>query len=193
VEKWRCLVHKLTPEAVLTQVPEGYTPGDWRAESSGYGSWDFRGGYLGVIYSDWDGLILYTGPSSFHSIRGDTREQAEANAKLMALGPRLVFGLKAALSERDALRKALYEVVPEHVLLKAAGPWVVDTLSEGGLGWKNGTCRLGLVGQVLACAGTLHGDPTYCLLGEDGEGDMPGGEAEADAALVLAGWKLENG
>ena len=187
------MLKKLTPEAVLAQVPEGYTPGDWNASSSGYANWDFKGGYLGVIHADWNAFKkVYTGPSSFHAIRGDTREQAEANAKLMAMGPRLVFALKAALSERDVLRKALIEADPRHELLKVAGPWEPDTTSNGAFGWVNGRCRKDLSGLLVVCTGTLHGDDTWCPLNwASGDGDTPGGEAEADAWLAEQGWRLE--
>lgn len=98
-------------------------------------------------------------------------------------------GMRARI---EALEVALSRAKPDHPLVKIAGPWEPDT-SGGALGWIDGTCRKSPAGVVVAYAGTLHGEPTCGTLdslGWDNSGDIPGGEPEADAALVAEGWTL---
>ena len=66
-----------------------HTPGPWKASSIGYNEWPFEGGYNGKIYAE-GGYCIYQGPASFNALRGRSREEAEANAILIASAPALV-------------------------------------------------------------------------------------------------------
>ena len=71
-----------------------HTPGPWHL--AGNYNWDFKGGYLGEIHAA-NGDKIYAGPANFHSLRGATREQAKANAQLIASAPELLAALEGCL------------------------------------------------------------------------------------------------
>jgi hypothetical protein len=60
-----------------------HTPGPYTARFAPYRGWNYEGGALCDIVSE-AGEEVYAGPASFHSIRGKTRAEAEANALLFA-------------------------------------------------------------------------------------------------------------
>ena len=66
-----------------------YTPGPWLSGKFGYRGWNFEGGFNGAILNG-EGKTIFAGPASFQALRGDTEEQAEANAKLIAAAPELL-------------------------------------------------------------------------------------------------------
>lgn len=81
---------------VLKDTPApsaAHTPGPWLANSRQYEGWNFEGGYLGTIKAA-DGSAIYSGPSSFHSLRGHTEGEAAANARLIAAAPELLGALE---------------------------------------------------------------------------------------------------
>ena len=93
----------------------GHTPGPWTARPNGYREWKFDGGYNGVIEAE-DGSTIYAGPASFKALRGNSPENAAANAALIASAPDL-------LAERDRLREINGELV---AALEAAVSYLED-------------------------------------------------------------------
>lgn len=57
-----------------------HTPEPWVVSAAGYGDWKFEGGFNGTIVGK-DKQVVFAGPSSFKALRGETEEQATANAK----------------------------------------------------------------------------------------------------------------
>jgi hypothetical protein len=69
-----------------------HSPGPWTAKIvPEFGK--FEGGYMGTI-TDANGDFVYSGPADKRSLKGATKEQASANATVMAAAPRMLAALK---------------------------------------------------------------------------------------------------
>ncbi len=85
-----------------------YTKGPWQYGANGYSRWPFDGGYNGTITSV-SGQIIYAGPASFCALRGETPEEAEANARLIAAAPELADALKWFIDDIDGTHTKMTE------------------------------------------------------------------------------------
>lgn len=106
-----------------------HTPGPWEVYSKPYEGWKFKGGYLGCITSA-TGKEVYAGPASFYAIRGDTLEEANANALLMAAAPELFDALRDCIVAMDIARDTISPVTAAQVKLHGLNPQTDKILDE---------------------------------------------------------------
>jgi hypothetical protein len=72
-----------------------HTPAPWNI-------FDSRNAYYpGIEGADGKSVIVFGTKDEWHGVRGDNKEQAEANARLIASAPELLEALKALIKDRD--------------------------------------------------------------------------------------------
>ena len=97
------------------------TPRPWKLDTAPYRDWGFVGGFNGRVVGA-DGSYVYAGPSSFHSLGGETKEQANSNAALIVRAVNSHDKLVAALAQAEetlqiALPQARALASPGHPLI----------------------------------------------------------------------------
>jgi len=108
------------------EIKKEYTPGPWRFEPfEGYDPGSF--GVKGFIKSD-NGLI-YSGPGSFNSLRGNSKKEATANAKLIAAAPELAEALLNIENDDNSIPPAILEL--RNKALQKAGILEPETCPNG--------------------------------------------------------------